>query len=1031
MKLIDVSVKRPIGVIMIMIALILMGTISLQNLAIDLYPELNLPVSVVFTEYEGAAPQEVEKMVTKPIEGTLGTIEGIKRLQSTSSPGQSLIILQFDWGSNMDAKINSIRDKLDLVTNMLPDEIGKPLVLKMDPTAIPVMRLSISGNIDEGRLAQLAEEIVKPRLERTLDVANVSLMGSKEKEVKVEVDPLYLNGYGLSINQIIQTLAGENISASAGTLKKGDQELLLRITGEFENTEQIKNTLIRLPNGTTVKLEEIATVKEDYKEAYEITKVSGKPSLSFDISKKSDGNTIKVADQLYKSIEDIEKILPQNVNIDTVYDLSIFIRQSVDNIVRNLIIGGLLAILILFFFLKSIRSTLIIGISMPIAIITTFNLIYFTGETLNMLTLGGLALGVGMMVDSAIVILENIFRYNEQGYSRVEAAKLGAKEVGPAVIASSLTTVAVFLPIIFVEGLAAELFRPLALTVSFSLLASLIASLTVVPMLSAKLLNSNINTGSIKGIKKQFISLLEKFEKIMEKVYKTYSSSLKWALGRRKTVIFIAIALIVATFGLVPLVGTEFIPTVDQGEINMDIALPEGTLLEETENVLEQIEAKLNEINEVKTIFTSAGSGGVFNMGLGSSNIGNIYLRLVPLAERDRSTDEVMEEIRNLTEKTPGADIKVTQIQSGGFGSQSPIAIKIFGDDLVVLNQLAEEIKEKVKTVEGTRNVNNTADEGRPEMQIIIDREKAASYGLTYNQILSTVQTGFNGQIATRFRSEGQEIDVRVTLKEEYRQDMTQIKDILLQTPFGVSIPLGEVAELIQVKGPAQINREDQKREVTVSSDLVDRDLGSVTKDIKNEIDKIYLPEGYYVEIGGQVQDMTEAFGSLQFALILAIFLVYMVMAVQFEAVTYPFIIMFSMPATFIGIILGLVITDRPLGIPAFIGVIMLAGIVVNNAIVLVDYINILRRRGLDRREAILKAGPNRLRPILMTTLTTILGLIPLTLGLGEGAETQTAMATVVVFGLGFSTLVTLLLVPVIYTYFDDLEQWFKQKINR
>ncbi|OEF99810.1 hypothetical protein BHF71_01140 [Vulcanibacillus modesticaldus] len=1014
MKIVDVSVKRPIGVIMIVIAIILMGTISLKNLAIDLYPEINLPITIVVTDYEGAAPQEVEKMVSEPLEGVLGTIEGIKKVRSISAPGQSLIILEFDWGSNMDTKINSIRDKLDLVTNILPDEVSKPLVLKMDPTAIPIVRLSVSGDMEASRLSNIAEDIIKPRLERTSGVANVDLIGNKEKEIKVEVAPIYLNGYGLSINQIIQVLAGENIATTAGNIKRGDQELLLRINGEFSSIEEIKNLLIPLPTGGTVKLDEIANITEDYKKSDTITKVSGKPSLSFDISKKSDGNTIKVANELYKSLEKIEKILPEGVKIDIVYDLSIFIRQSVDNVVRNLIIGGSLATIILFYFLRSVRSTLVIAITMPIAVITTFNLIYFTGESLNILTLGGLALGIGMMVDSSIVILENIFRYQELGYDRIEAAKEGAKEVGSAVIASALTTVAVFLPIVFVEGLAAELFRPLALTVSFALIASLIASLTIVPMLSAYLLQNKQKEQS----------------KIMSSVYSVYRRSLEWSLNHRKTVVFGTLALILATFALVPMVGTEFLPQMDQGEINIDITLPEGTLLEETDKTIDYIVERLWEIKEVDTIFTSAGSGGVFSMGVSNTNVGNIYVRLVPLSERKRSTDQVMEEIRRLTKKIPGAEINVSQIQSGGFGSSAPISITITGEDLKVLNNLAEQIKAEVEQVKGTRNVINTAEEGRPEMQIIVDQEKAAMYGLNFSQIMSTVKTGFNGQVATRFRSQGQEIDVRVTLPEEYKQDMKQVEDILIQTPYGSAIPLKEVAELVQVKGPAQIEREDQRRKVNVTSDIVNRDLGSITKDIEDRLKKIQIPEGYIVEIGGQVEDMAESFGSLVYALILAIFLVYMVMAVQFEAVSYPFIIMFSMPATFIGIVVGLVVTGRTLSVAAFVGVIMLAGIVVNNAIVLVDYINNLRKKGNKRSEAILIAGPNRLRPILMTTLTTILGLIPLTLGIGEGAETQAPFATVVVFGLGFSTLVTLLLVPVVYTYIDDFEKWFKRKLS-
>lgn len=1021
MKLIDTSVKRPIGVVMVMIALVLIGVISLQNLAVDLYPELDLPVAVVITEYEGAAPEEVEKLVTKPLEGSLGTIEGIKSIESKSISGRSIIIIWFNWGANIDNKVNDIRDKLEFSTRMLPKDTSKPMVLTLDPTAMPIYRISLSGNISDEELTNYTEKVIEPKLERTPGVANVSLLGSKHKEIRVEADPLALNAYGITTSNIVQALAADNISASVGNLQKGDQELQLRIDSEFKRIEDIENVLIPLPRGGTVKLKDIAEVTLGYKADQEITKANGNPSLTLDISKKSDSNTIMVANEINKTIKEIEEQLPEGIEINTVYDLSIFIRQSINNIIINLIIGGILAITILFFFLRSVRSTLIIGIAMPVAIITTFSLMYFTGETLNLITLGGLALGIGMMVDSGIVILENIFRYREEGYDRIEAAKLGAKEVGPAVIAASLTTVAVFLPIVFVEGLAAEIFKPLAMTVSFALLVSLFAALTIVPMLSARLLHS-------KEIDNRLMDpLLDRFDNLINRTRELYLKALKWALNKRKTVVIGTLILILSSLALVPLIGTEFLPEMDQGEISIDITMPEGTLLSETSKTIDLIEAELKNIEEIETIFTTAGGGGSFSMGQNNSNVGNIYLRLQPMSERSRSTSDVMEEIREITADIPGVDIKVSQMESGGFSSGAPISIQISGDSLEVLNEIAEEIKFEVEQVEGTRNVVNSANKGIPEMQIVIDRDKAAYYGLSSSQIIQTVSSGINGQIATRYRSDGQEIDIRVTLPEHYKDDLSKISDILIQTPSGSAVPLKEVADLVHVQGPAEIDRDNQQRVVRVTSDIVERDLGSIIKDIQDGIVDITIPDGYQVEISGQYEDMQESFADLKFALIAAIILVYLVMAIQFEAITYPLVVMFSLPATTIGILFGLAITGRTLNIASFTGVIMLTGIVVNNAIVLVDYINILRRRGMDRKAAILKAGPHRLRPILMTTLTTVLGLLPLTLGIGEGAEMQAGLATVVVFGLSFSTVVTLLLVPVMYTYIDDLEQWIKR----
>ncbi|MGD9677927.1 MAG: efflux RND transporter permease subunit [Vulcanibacillus sp.] len=1026
MKLIDTSVKRPIGVVMIVIAILLIGVISLQNLPIDLYPEIEVPYTIVVTEYGEAAPQEVEKLVTKPIEGVLSGIEGIKSVQSVSASGQSMVVLEFDWGTDLDDKANKIREKLDRIVNFLPDEATNPLIINIDPNAMPVVRLSVSGDIDKSRLTYLAKDVIQPRLERAAGVSAIELTGIEEREIKVEVSPVYLEGYGISTNQIIQALGAENVSATAGTLLRGDQDLKLRINGEFTDIEQIKNVIIQSSKGGTYKLGEIANVYEDFKEASEITKVNGEPSLIFDISKKADANTIQVADEVYKAIEDIKELLPEEVEIDVVYDLSTFIRDSIDNVVLNLVIGGGLATLILYLFLRSVRTTLIIAITMPIAVIATFNLIYFAGETLNLLTLGGLALGIGMMVDSSIVILENIYRYREEGYSRIEAAKTGSAEVASAVIASAITTVAVFLPVVFVKGLASELFRPMAITISFALIVSLIAALTLVPMLSANLSRDN-EIEEIKGKRKE-PGVKKGLGKFFGAIYPGYKKILAWSLNHRLIVVITTVVLIYGSYLLVPFVGTEFLPEMDQGEINIDITLPEGTIIGETEKVIDQIVEYLGQIEEVETIFTSAGSGGSFSMGGGSSNIGNLYLRLKPLADRTRGTDEIMDDIRSFTDMIPGPKIEVTQMQSGGFTSESSVSVKISGEDLNILSGLADEVKSQVEKVEGTRNITTSFEEGKPEMQIIIDREKAAMYGLTYNEILSTVRTGFSGQLATRIRYEGQEINVIVTLPKEYKQDMSQIEDIPIMLHNGTSIKLRDVAELTQAQGFAQINHEDQKRQVSVEGDIIGRDLGSITTDIENNLKNINVPDGYVIKTGGQAEEMMESFDSLKYALILSVFLVYMVMAVQFEAITHPLTIMFSIPASFIGIIFGLVVTGRTLNVSTFIGIIMLVGIVVNNAIVLVDYINILRERGRDRREAILEAGPARLRPILMTTLTTVLALIPLTLGLGEGAELQAPFATVVVFGLSFSTLVTLVLVPVMYTYMDDFETWVKGK---
>ena len=1039
MKLIDTSVKRPIGVIMIVIAVVLIGAIALGNLSIDLYPELEVPFTIVVTEYNDAGPEEVENLVTRMIEMTLSGIEGIKTLQSVSATGQSLVVLEFDWGTSLDTKVSDIRSKLDRIVNFLPDGAGKPIVINIDPNALPIMRLSVSGDIDQGVLTNLANEVVKPRLDRAVGVSGVTLIGAKEREISVELSPIYLEGYGISVNQIIQTLAMENMSVTAGTLLKGNQALNLMINGELKSVEDIKNVIIQSPRGSALKLSELATIYEKSLDLREITKVNGEQSLVFDVSKKADANTLSVAKEVYAAMEDAQRLLPKGTEINIVYDLSIFIREAVNNVVVNLLLGAVLAGLVLYMFLRSLRTTLIIAITIPIAVIATFTLIYFSKETINLLTLGGLALGIGMMVDSSIVILENIFRYNEEGHSRIESAKRGADEVASAVIASALTTVAVFVPIVFVQGIASEIFTPMATTISFALIISLLAALTLVPMLAAYMQkvvrkpsihefeSASTETTSAETTKRKWRPF-RRIDEFFGRIYPAYKNLLDWSLSHRLIVVITTVVLLAGSVLLVPFVGTEFLPEMDQGEINIDIRLPDGTILSETEEVIALIVDELEQIPEIGTLFSSAGSGGSFAMGGTSSNVGNIYAEIGSVSDRDRSTNEIMDQIRAYTDRIPGANIEVTQMDSGGMFSTGAITIKVIGNDLNILGGLTDELKYQLEKVEGTRNVKSSLERGRPQLEIVIDREKAAAYGLTYNEVMNTVRTGFNGSVATRILHEGREVNVRVILPEEYREDMSQINELPIMLRTGTAIKLREVAELRQTTGFTRISHEDQKRLESVTAEIFGRDLGSVTEDAQKIMASINVPDGYQLKIGGEAEEMAKAFDSLKFALIISVLLVYMVMAVQFEALTHPFVIMFSIPATFIGIMLGLVLTGRTLNVATYIGIIMLVGIVVNNAIVLVDYINILRRRGRSREEAILIAGPNRLRPILMTTLTTVLALVPLTLGFGEGAELQAPFATVIVFGLSFSTIVTLLLVPVVYTYMDDLERIIRRK---
>lgn len=1008
---------------MIVLGLIVLGIVSLKNLAIDLYPKIEVPVAVITTTYQGASPQEVEKLISEPIESVVGSIQGVDSIQSVSSPSSSLVVMQFDWGTNVDNALNDIRERIDQVAGMLPEDADRPSVLRIDPQQTPVMWIGFAGAAPE-KLQKVVEDRIEPAFERVDGVASVGTQGGKQREIRVEIDQASLKSYGLSADQVVNALRAENQAASAGNLEKGTQDLQVRIDGEFTEIEDIKKTSIQLQDGRTISVDDIAEVNDTYKETLTLSQVDQKPALVLSILKQSDGNTVKVADEMYEAIEKMNKELEKDgLKLSIIMDTSTFIRQSISSVVNNMIMGAVLSTIVLLLFLRSIRATLVIGLTIPIAIISTFTLMYFTGETLNILSMGGLALGIGMMVDSAIVILEHIFDLRQKGVPLKEAAIRGGKELAPAVIASTLTSVVVFAPIVFVEGLAAELFRPLALTVSFSLLASLVAALTLVPMLSSKMLTRQVKTAAEQELEEEKTGRLHIF---IHKVIDKYRNFLKWALNHRKTVLVSTLLLIVGSFGLVPFIGTSFIPPSDQGQMSIDIVTREGARIEETQAIVDEVDKRLNKYKKIiDTNYVTIGGG---NNGFGSpaSNEASYIIQLVKPEERDMTTSAFIKKMEKEVQDIPGAEFKVGEMDPG-LGSGSPVDIKISGPDLDVLKDLAQQVMWIVEDVKGTYNIDSTVAEGRPEIKIEVKRDILSQYGLSYQQVMNEIKLGFDGQVATRYREDGSEYDVRVLLPENRRQTIRDLENMVIRSNNGIDVPLSAVAELKQVQGPAEINRDNQQRQVSVTSDIRDRDLGSINKEIQEKVDQLSMPEGYTLSMGGQGEEMADSFQSLALALVLSIFLVYLVMAVQFDSFAYPFVVMFSLPTTVVGVLVGLAVTQKPLSVPAFIGLIMLAGIVVNNAIVLVEYINLQRQKGMERMAAIIDAGLSRMRPIFMTTLTTVLGMIPLALGIGEGAEAQSPMAVVIIFGLLFSTIFTLVLIPVVYTFIDD----FGSKMKR
>ncbi|NMA15482.1 MAG: efflux RND transporter permease subunit, partial [Clostridia bacterium] len=692
MKITDLSVRRPVTISMVVLCVILLGVVSLTRLSLDLFPEINLPVAVVVSDYPGAGPQEVETAVTRPLEEILGTVQNVYNIESTTGSGSSTVIVWFNWGTDMDYATLQMREKVDLIKGFLPEDVSDPMVIKMDPSMMPVVQMGMSGGRDMAELKSIAEDVVKPKLERLKGVASVTITGGYNREIQIIADPVKMAAYGVGLSQIENALKMENMNLSSGQVTDGKKELFVHTMGEYTSLDDIRRVHITLPSGGSVFLKDIAEIKDTFSEQNQITRMNGKPTVGIHVSKQSKANTVSVSAEVNRELEKLVQQIPGEIEINTVFDQATYINQSIGTVAKNAVLGGVLSILILFIFLRNIRSTLVIGISIPIAIIGTFTLLYLNGLTLNMLSLGGLALGLGMMVDSSIVILENIYRYREEGHNNIDAAIHGSNEVAMAVTASTLTTVAVFLPIVFVEGIASQLFRELALTVSFSLLASLFVALTLVPMLSSKLLKVNGKNGQQAASKNVFKKASVKMGDFLNWLDGKYGKVLSWALGRRKTVVVGVFIALVASFALMPLIGVEFMPVMDGGQLAINVELDKGIILEETNKVTEIIESELSEIEEVDTVFASVGASG-FQMGgqTGTPEVAQIMVMLVPLSERQRSSMQVADELRERLKGIPGADIEVSVMDSG-MSTGAPVSIKVKGDELDQLKELANEI---------------------------------------------------------------------------------------------------------------------------------------------------------------------------------------------------------------------------------------------------------------------------------------------------------------------------------------------------
>jgi HAE1 family hydrophobic/amphiphilic exporter-1 len=1016
MKISNFSISRRITTAMIVLLVVLIGIIAFSRLKVDLYPDVTFPGAAIVTSYSGVGPEEIENLITKPVESSVSTVTGVKSVSSTSDTGQSTIVVEFEWGTDMDFAVLDLRQQIDLISGFLPDEADDTLIFKFDPAMFPILSYGITGEQNLADLKTEVEDNIVPRLERLPGVAQVNLDGGLTREILVSLEGDKLYNYGIDFSTVNGILAQENVNVSAGEIQRGDRNLLIRTMGKFNSIDDIRNINIPAGNGNTVKLSDLGSIQDTYAERSTISRVNGDSSIGLSIQKQTDANTVQAANAVKAEIEKIQNEY-DDLNIITAMDQSDFIEKAIESVQRNAVIGGLLAVLILFIFLRNIRSTIVIGTAIPVSIIATFVLMFFADLNINIISLGGLALGVGMLVDNAIVVLENIYRYRSMGVGKIEAAKEGSSEVGMAITASTLTTIVVFLPVFFVEGIAARLFKELALTVSFSLFASLAVALTLIPMLAStflKVSQKDLDRESKQGF-----------------VTRNYKRMLAFSLNHRWIIVLILVVLLAGSIALVPGIGTEFLPESDQGMFTISYDLPASTILAESDNVAQYTEDVLASIPEVKTVFSSVGSADMMGTST-SSDSGNITVLMKDLDERDRSTDQIMEEVRQRL-SLPDVNFQVSTQTGfgGGGGGGKPINIKLKGNDFAVLEEYTTLAREEMENIEGLRDISDSFDEGRPELRIQLNRSLMSQFGLNARQIANTVRTAVSGSVATRYEVAGDEYDIRVQLRESDLSSVSQLSNLNINAPGGIQVPLKRFANLEVETGPNQILRIDQERYAEINSDLYNIDLGTAVERIQNRLNEnIELPEGYEFSYEGQFQDLQSSFQSLAFAFLLAVVLVYMVMASQFESLIHPLIIMFTVPLAIIGVILGIYITGSTLSVASLIGLITLAGIVVNNAIVMVDYINHLRREKQEKNKAILEAAAVRLRPIMMTALTTILGLIPLSLGRGDGGELAQPIAVVVISGLTFATFLTLFIIPIFYSLLTSFREIVLAKIK-
>jgi hydrophobic/amphiphilic exporter-1 (mainly G- bacteria), HAE1 family len=1027
------AIERPIMMAMISAIVILLGAISLTRLPVDLLPDIQQPTITVRVNYPGVGPLEIEELLTRPLEQALSATAGLEQINSSSQEGNANLRLNFAWSTDLNEAMNDMRTRIDRVRARLPEDADPPTIFKFDSNSSPIMGLGVEGNYDRVTLRELAENVLSPRLERTPGVASVTVNGGLRRQIHVELSKEKIQALDLSVDRVVNILRTENQNIPLGEIYRGDMTYLVRSQGQFSNLDQIRDLVVLTRTNVPVYLRDIAEVKDSTEDVRSVLRINGKAGVRMNVQKQSGTNTVQIAQAVRSEVERINREVP-GVKLTVIDDSAKFIERSINAVKEHVMIGSVLVIVVIFLFLRNFRSTLIVCTSIPISVVGTFALLYFAGLTLNTMTFGGLALGVGMIVDAAIVVLENSFRHMEHhGKDRRTASIDGSEEVWSAILASILTHIAVFVPLLFLTGISSIMFRQLSVVVVFSLLMSLFVAVTLVPVLCSKLLVLPPPREERTGLGGKLYTLSEK---VLDGMDEGYRRLIHLALAHRPSVIALSIASVIAAVFIMRTIPTEFSSQADEGQVNVSVELAIGTRVERTDAILARLEEMIPQlVPELESMIVNGGGGGGgmggggFGPGGGSGHRGNINLMLKPKDDRKRSSEQIAFELRRQLSGLPGVVIRanasggnnqMNRFLSGGNNNNGRLALEIRGENLADARRLAQDAKALMDNTPGIADARVGRDEGRPELAVRVDRPKAALLGLTVTGIANTIRTNVAGTQAAMYRESGNEYPIIVRLRESERQQIDDVSDVLLSSAQGQVLPAKNLMTVERETGPVQIERKNQQRIVTVSAEP-EATLSDAVKAVETRLPQLGVPKEFNVGFGAEVEEQAKAFNQLRMVLILALVLVYAVMASQYESLRDPFIIMFSVPTAAIGVVLALKLTGTSFNMQAYIGIIMLAGIVVSNGILLVDYTNVLRRRdGLPLREAVEMAGRTRLRPILMTSIATALGLVPMSLGIGEGSELQVPLARVVIGGLTTSLLITLVLVPTVYTLFEE-----------